>query len=575
MSRVDLLDWRVEDNQFWESTGKKIALRNILISIPSLLCGFAVWLMWGIIIVQMGKVGFKFDVDPEANKNLLPILMIIAGLSGATLRIPSTFFIRLAGGRNTIFYTTSLLLIPAFGAAIALMYKTDVTTGVGTPFWVFQVLALTSGFGGGNFASSMSNISFFFPKKVQGTSLGFNAGIGNFGVSVMQFGIPIIITSGFVASWIGADVLKLLAPSGHAFKTFPAGSLTYISNAGWMWVIPLVILGILGFIWMNNIKTQAVSPDIKGALGAIGKITLLLIFGFIFAAIGLYFILPPKTPWGIKVASWAGENILKNSWLWLFGFIIPGTVLAMRYLVPFSSIRESLKRQYRIFHEKPMAKHTWAMTIIYTMTFGSFIGYAAAFPFTINNVFGFVHDPITGQGIMNPALWEQVSNVNGPSALQFAWIGAFIGSLIRPIGGYISDKLGGARVTEWIAIGMVIFAIGVGFFMDRAYHSPTPETEFVAFFILFLLLFAMTGIGNGSTFRTIGVAFNEEQAGPVLGWTSAVAAYGAFLIPNTFNKQIAAGTPFNALIGFAAFYFICILINRWFYLRKNAYIKNP
>src|SRR3989338_11159833 len=169
----EIKEWDVENQKFWESTGKRIANRNLWISIPSLLCGFAVWLYWSIITVQMLNLGFPFD------KAELFTLMSIAGLAGATLRIPSSFLIRLCGGRNTIFFTTSLLIIPAVGTGIALQNKE-------TPLFVFQVLALLSGFGGGNFASSMSNISFFFPKRVQGLSLGLNAGLGNFGVTAMQ-----------------------------------------------------------------------------------------------------------------------------------------------------------------------------------------------------------------------------------------------------------------------------------------------------------------------------------------------------------------------------------------------------
>ncbi|MDH4101654.1 MAG: MFS transporter, partial [Nitrospirota bacterium] len=168
----DIKDWRVEDDSFWNSTGKKIASRNLWISIPCLLCGFAVWIIWSMLTVQMLNVGFPFT------QQQLFTLAAISGLSGATLRIPSSFMIRISGGRNTIFLTTAFLMIPAFGIGIAMQSKE-------TPLWVFQLLALLSGFGGGNFASSMSNISFFYPKRVQGTSLGLNAGLGNFGVTTM------------------------------------------------------------------------------------------------------------------------------------------------------------------------------------------------------------------------------------------------------------------------------------------------------------------------------------------------------------------------------------------------------
>jgi len=163
----------------------------------------------------------------------------------------------------------------------------------------------------------------------------------------------------------------------------------------------------------------------------------------------------------------------------------------------------------------------------------------------------------------------------GPSALMYAWMGPFIGALIRPVGGMIADKMGGAKVTQIISFVMVASALGVAYFLKQAYASATPQDYFLPFMILFLILFAATGIGNGSTFRTIAVVFNKEQAGPVLGWTSAVAAYGAFIIPKVFGEQIKATTPEYALYGFAIFYAVCIAINWWFYLRPGAYVKNP
>ena len=193
MSNTDLKQWDVENQEFWGSTGKAIATRNLWISIPSLLVGFSVWLMWGIITVQMKNLGFTFGKSAEEAMGLLFMLPAIAGLTGATLRIPSSFFIRLAGGRNTIFFTTALLMIPAVGTAIGLQDPT-------TSFNYFIVMAFLSGFGGGNFASSMSNISFFYPKKEQGYALGMNAGLGNFGVTTMQILIPLVMTIPFLGA---------------------------------------------------------------------------------------------------------------------------------------------------------------------------------------------------------------------------------------------------------------------------------------------------------------------------------------------------------------------------------------
>lgn len=203
------------------------------------------------------------------------------------------------------------------------------------------------------------------------------------------------------------------------------------------------------------------------------------------------------------------------------------------------------------------------------MTFGSFIGYAATFGLAIKVVFGFQHIEVDG------VLTHTTVNPNGPSALMYAWTGPFIGALIRPVGGMISDRIGGALVTQIVSVVMVGCALGVAYILSLAYVSPTPEEYFLPFLALFLVLFAATGIGNGSTFRTIAIVFDKVQAGPVLGWTSAVAAYGAFIIPKVFGEQIKATTPENALYGFAAFYALCIMINWWFYLRPNAYVKNP
>lgn len=535
----DLRNWNVEDESYWASTGKSIATRNLWISIPSLLVGFAVWLYWGIITVQMINLGFDFE------KSQLFTLGAIAGLTGATLRIPSTFFIRIAGGRNTIFFTTALLMIPAIGAGMAL-------SNPDTPLWQFQVLAFLSGIGGGNFSSSMSNISFFYPKKVQGYALGMNAGLGNFGVTTMQIVIPLVMTFGL----FGGASRTLVNTSGTLIGKIPAGTETYIQNAGYVWLIALVPLAILGWVFMNNIRDEHVSPDIPGPVGAFATITGMLLIGFATAAFGLWLLLP-ATAGGLPVS---GLGVSK--WI-VLPIVIALTVFLLK-LIP-GAVGQNLSRQYKVFNNK----HTWAMTVIYIMTFGSFIGYAAAFPLTIKVVFGFQH--LMVDGVMTH---DQV-NPNGPSALMYAWMGPFIGALIRPIGGMIADKMGGAKVTQIISVVMVGSALGLAYLLNIAYNSSTPETVFLPFMVLFLILFAATGIGNGSTFRTIAMVFDKEQAGPALGWTAAVAAYGAFIIPKVFGEQMKAGTPELALYGFAAFYTLCIVINWWFYLRPGAYIKNP
>ena len=541
MSRT-LEHWDVEDEAFWSSTGKSIANRNLWISIPNLLCGFAVWLYWGMVAKFIQRVHLAnpnvFDFTflnngqsygtGDSYRALMFTLPAVAGLAGATLRIPNSFMIAICGGRNVKFMTTLLLLIPAAGAGLALRNPD-------TPFLALVVLAALSGVGGGAFASSMSNISFFFPKRMQGLSLGLNAGLGNLGVSVMQFLLPWIITFGAFGA-IGGEP--------YAVKD---GSV-WIQNAGLVWVPILAFFAVLAFFGMNNLPQHKCGPTPV----AVGKYLWLTLLGFVGAGVGITLLL---LPWG------GFPQLLKIFVVLVIAVCV--TLLSMRFLTP-ESTKNSLVGQFAIFRNK----HNWIMTYLYTMTFGSFIGYANAFPKLIDDVFGVVRVAADGT-----RLTEAVANPNAPAASAYIWIGAGVGALIRPLGGWLSDKWGGAKVTQWDTVVMIGATIGAGYFVAQASQSATPETYFVPFLLLFILLFATTGIGNGSTFRMIPIIFSKEQAGPVLGWTSAIAAYGAYLIPKIFATQIENGTPEVALYGFAVYYASCLVLNWWFYARKGAEIS--
>ncbi len=534
---ADIAEWHPEDEAFWEQTGKRIAYRNLWISVPALLCGFAVWGMWGIITVQMLNLGFPFT---QAE---LFTLTAIAGIAGATMRIPSSFFIRLAGGRNTIFLTTAMLLAPALGTGIVLQHPE-------WPLWAFQLMALWCGVGGGNFASSMSNISTFFPKRLQGTALGLNAGLGNFGVTTMQIVVPLVMTVPLLGA-LGGEPQTLLKESGWIFGKIPAGTQTWIQNAGFAWVFSLVPLAVLCWFGMNNLKT--ISPATGTPIVAFAKVTWLYTLAFIPALFGLWLYLPPPTGLGL-ISMWIAIPL---------DIILALTIMR---LAAFGPMKEAVVKQYAIFRDK----HTWSLTALYIVTFGSFIGFSMALPLAMKVIFDVVHIP-DANGVMQ----HTQHNPNALPILAFAWIGPFVGAAVRPIGGWISDKWGGSIVTQIISVVMVAASVAVGYVMKLAYSSATPEVYFPAFLGLFLVLFAASGIGNGSTFRTIGVIFDRDRAGPVLGWTSAVAAYGAFVAPIVIGDQIKAGTPEIAMYGFAVFYAACLLLNWWFYLRPNAYIKNP
>ncbi|NHW01035.1 NarK family nitrate/nitrite MFS transporter [Stutzerimonas degradans] len=446
-------DWRPEDPQFWAATGKAIATRNLWISIPALLLAFAVWMVWSTVIVRLNAIGFGFSTDQ------LFWLAALPGLSGATLRIFYSFMVPVFGGRRWTAISTASLAIPALWMGFAVQNPE-------TPYSVFVIIALLCGFGGGNFASSMSNISFFYPKAQQGTALGLNAGLGNLGVSVMQFSVPLLIGMG------------LFGAAGGAPQELADGSQLWLQNAGFIWV-PFIL--------------------------------------------------------AVTVAAWLGMNDL-------------------------SSARASFSEQAVIFKRK----HNWLMCWLYLATFGSFIGFAAAFPMLIKTSFPEVN------------------------ALSFAFLGPLVGALVRPLGGFVADKLGGARVTLWNFVVMIAAVFGVLQFLPEAGQSG----NFYGFLAMFMLLFVTTGIGNGSTFRMIPVIFrtlHERRAGKnaaareealraagkesaaVLGFSSAIGAFGAFFIPKSFGSSIAlTGGPEMAMYGFVAYYVTCILVTWWWYSRKGA-----
>lgn len=528
--------WDVENNDFWDSEGKKIADRNLWVSIPNLLLAFSVWIYWGMVAKYIQKLHFTTDGElfnftfmndgasfsDNGYRALLFTLPAVAGLAGATLRIPNSFMVAICGGRNVKFMATLLLILPALGAGIALQNPI-------TPFYIFIILSALSGVGGGTFASSMSNISFFYPKRIQGLALGLNAGLGNLGVSVMQFLIPWIITFGAFGA---------LGGNPYEFTDQGASGQLWIQNAGLVWVPILVFFAVLAFLFMNNLPFHKCGPTPI----AVGKYLYLTILGFFGATVGIVLLIIP----------WGGFPVLIKTFLVLIAAVVV-TLAAMRYLTP-RETKENLLEQWGIFRDKD----NWIMTYLYVMTFGSFIGYANAFPKLIDDVFGVYR------------VGENAGQMTGLSSAAYIWIGAGVGALIRPVGGLLADKLGGARVTHWDTIIMIGSTIGSGYIVSLAMESERPQQYFIPFLLLFIVLFATTGIGNGSTFRMIGVLFERDQRGPVLGWTSAIAAYGAYLIPKIFGTQIKAGTPQYALYGFALYYFSCLLLNWWFYGRKNA-----
>lgn len=456
MSSRIITRWEPENPTFWQQEGKAVARRNLWISIPALTLAFIIWQVWSVAVLNMPNIGFRYS------ENQLFWLAALPALSGATLRIFYSFMVPVFGGRKWTALSTASLLIPAIGIGFAVQ---DPNTSYAT----MAGLALLCGFGGGNFSSSMANISFFFPKAEKGTALGLNAGLGNLGVSVVQFVVPIVITMG------------LFGALGGEPQTWVKGAVTkqmWLQNAGFVWV-PFIVLSTL--------------------------------------------------------AAWFGMNDL-------------------------ASAKASFADQAVIFKRK----HNWLMCWLYIGTFGSFIGFAAGFPLLVKGQF------------------PQID----PS--KYVFFGPLVGALARPIGGWLSDKIGGAKVTQTVFVLMVAAVFGVLQFLPHGGQGG----NFQGFFAMFLCLFALTGIGNGSTFMQVPAIFltlhkrmakpgdaaqkqaaadATKEAAAVLGFSGAIGAYGGFFIPKSYGTSIAlTGGVEAALYAFIAFYLSCLLINGWYYARKNA-----
>jgi NNP family nitrate/nitrite transporter-like MFS transporter len=432
-------DWRPEDPSFWQSTGRRVARRNLVWSILAENIGFSVWLMWSVVAARLPKAGFHYTTDE------LFLLVALPGLVGALIRFPYTFAVPKFGGRNWTVISALLLLVPTLSLVVAVNDPT-------TPLWCMALAAASAGLGGGNFASSMANISFFYPDREKGWALGLNAAGGNIGVSSVQLLVPLVV----------------------GYSIWPGDAkLVHLENAALMW-LPLIALSATGaFFRMDNL----------------------------------------------------------------------------------SSARSPVRDQMRVAQRK----HTWIMAFLYIGTFGSFVGYSAAFPLLLKNQF------------------PEVS-------VNLAFLGALVGSIMRPVGGWLADRYGGARITF---INFVVMAAGSLGLWQAMVDKVLPE-----FLGIFLLLFISTGIGNGSTFRMIPAIFRalhtasaegasaetqslaakaaRRETAAVIGVVSALGALGGFFIPQAFAASIkASGGPELAVSYFSCFYALCVAVTWWCYLRRS------
>jgi NNP family nitrate/nitrite transporter-like MFS transporter len=418
-------DWDPEDETFWETSGKKIAKKNLALSIFAENLGFSIWVLWTIVVINLANAGFTLSLSEQF------MLIALPNLIGSTLRIPYTFAVPKFGGRLWTTVSASLLLIPVLLLAIVVPSGWLADQAHGTQMWILGLCAATAGFGGGNFSSSMANISFFYPDRHKGVALGLNAAGGNLGVAVAQLLVPLVIIIGVPAAAVKLPIHEV--------------NLAY---AGLVWLPFIVIAAFCAFLFMDSITDAKTDP---------------------------------------------------------------------------SSYTKSLKHS-----------QTWIMSLLYIGTFGSFIGYAFALPLVIKNTF----PEFLGA---HPFIATYLAGLG--------FVGALIGSIARPLGGFLSDRIGGARVTFAVFLGEALFTVTA--------IIGVNEHSFPLFFGSFMLIFLLAGAGNGSTYRMIPCIFTElgrkeaaekgldakktaldfkHQAAAVIGIAGAIGAFGGFLIQVVFRQ---------------------------------------
>ncbi|MDH6226698.1 MULTISPECIES: nitrate/nitrite transporter [Streptomyces] len=425
--------WDPEDETFWKETGEKVARRNLAFSVLSEHIGFSVWTLWSVLVLFMGP---EYGLTP-ADKFLLTSMVTLVG---AVVRVPYTFAVAVFGGRNWTVISASLLLVPTVAAFLVME--------PGTSFSTFLLVGLLAGVGGGNFASSMTNINAFFPLRRKGWALGLNAGGGNIGVPVIQLVALAVIGAG------GGPRLLLGV------------------------YIPLILVAAaLSWARMDNIAS-------------------------------------------VRNDTGAAVDAAKD-------------------------------------------RHTWIMAVLYIGTFGSFIGYSFAFGMVLQTQFG--RTPLEAAGV--------------------TFVGPLLGSLIRPVGGRLADRFGGARITLWNFAAMA--AATVALVLAGRAGELTPFT------CAFVVLFVLTGLGNGSTFKMIpGIfhrkalarglsgeaadAYGRRLSGASMGLIGAVGALGGVGINLAFRQSfMTTGSGTGAFLAFLAVYAVCILVTWAVYLRRPAASAAP
>jgi NNP family nitrate/nitrite transporter-like MFS transporter len=411
--------WDPEDDRFWADQGRRIARRNLIWSMYAEHVGFCVWVLWTVVVLNLGNAGIALSVSE------LFLLTLVPNLVGSLLRVPYTFAVPRFGGRAWTTISAALLFIPTLLLAFVVPSGWLAQQSHDTQLWVLILCAATAGFGGGNFSSSMANISFFYPEREKGLALGLNAAGGNLGVAVAQLVVPLVI---------------IVSVPAAAVEMSPHP--VHLAYAGLMW-LPFIALAVIGAWWRMDSLTAAKTDS--------------------------------------------------------------------------SSYRAAVRH-----------RHTWIVSLLYIGTFGTFIGFSFAFLLVIKTTFpAFLAD--------HPFIATYLAGLG--------FLGALVGSLSRPLGGWIADRVGGAKVT-FVAFLAMVASTGVSI-------VAVERRSFLLFLASFVAVFFLAGVGNGSTYKMIPSIFAalarreqaehgtdlsstlaeyRRQAAAVIGIAGAIGAFGGVLI---------------------------------------------
>jgi NNP family nitrate/nitrite transporter-like MFS transporter len=423
-----LTDWRPEDPDFWEHTGKRVARRNLIVSIFTEHVGFSIWSLWSVLVLFMTPE-YGFSADPKHAAAQKFVLTTLPTAIGAAVRLPYTFAVAKFGGRNWTVVSALLLLVPTVVASFLVR--------PGVSYDTLLIVAALGGVGGGNYASSMTNINSFYPQRLKGAALGLNAGGGNIGVAAAQL--------------VG---LLVLATAGKAHPRLVLGIY-----------LPLIVIAATSAaLFMNNIA--------------------------------------------------------------------------------------HVRNEKRAMRDAAREPHTWVMSALYIGTFGSFIGFSFAFGQVLQNQFG-THFLTDGK-------------VDAVKVAYLTFLGPLVGSLIRPVGGWLADRVGGALTTFWNFLGMAACAMVV---LVASVQKSLP-----LFFVGFVALFVLSGLGNGSTYKMIPAIFGSRVriANAAIGIAGAVGAAGGVLVNVAFRQSfLSTGTGDRAYVAFIAYYVACAVLTWAVYLRAT------